>query len=87
MQASPPRGKFACTLHVNVGSSVVDREAVSASAPWALAMEPRTMHFTWSDALRSATIEWMPSIMDHRVNGGSGTIQALPVPSGDSAIR
>jgi hypothetical protein len=51
-------------------------------ALWALAIEPGAVHFSYSDALRNATIEWMRSIVDRRVAGSSGRIQPAVAASG-----
>jgi hypothetical protein len=54
----------------------------SGGALWAIATEPAAVHFSYSDALRNATIEWMRSIMARRVAGSSGTIQRSVAASG-----
>jgi len=51
-------------------------------ALWALATEPGAAHFSYSDALRNATIEWMRSIVGRRVAGSSGRIQPAVAESG-----
>ncbi len=54
----------------------------AGGALWALATEPGAEHFSYSDALRDATIGWMRSIMDRRVAGSSGQIQPAVAPAG-----
>jgi hypothetical protein len=54
----------------------------AGGALWAIAMEPGVPHQAFTPAFRTATREWLRSVLERRVAGSSGQTHAMPSQSG-----